>query len=202
MTRCDSHISSTCGVCSFTAQSETSPSLIHDSITSGLRETSTCGVVLFCFVLFCLVLMCFQSGLRCSSHWAPPRACGSQIDSRPLEQETRFSNTLGLNSTWQPMCHGFMHSPETPWKDFPQTRGRPERSFWPRPAGAILHCRTGHRSLKSTTEELGDSELPAGGSASLFMVKHCGTYHSGEYDYRCKSLINSKTFSVRKIIQK
>ena len=26
----------------------------------------------------------------------------------------------------------------------------------------------------STTQELGDSELPTGGSASLFNVKHCG----------------------------
>ena len=33
---------------------------------------------------------------------------------------------------------------------------------------ALLHCRTGHRSLKSMTKELGGSELPTGGSASLF----------------------------------
>ena len=39
---------------------------------------------------------------------------------------------------------------------------------------ALLHCRTGHRALKSMTEELGVSELPASGSASQFNVKHCG----------------------------
>ena len=39
---------------------------------------------------------------------------------------------------------------------------------------AVLHSRTGHRGLKSTTEELGDSDLPTSGSASLSKVKHCG----------------------------
>ena len=33
-------------------------------------------------------------------------ACGSQVDNRPPEQ----LNTLGFNSTWQPVCQGFMHS--------------------------------------------------------------------------------------------
>ena len=46
-----------------------------------------------------------------------------------------------------------VHSPETPWKDNPRTR----RRVWPRPA--VLSS-TVDRGLKSTTEELVDSELP------------------------------------------
>ena len=37
--------------------------------------------------------------------------------------------------------------------------------------GPDLPC---HRGSKSMAEELGDSELPTGGSAPLFQVKHCG----------------------------
>ena len=42
---------------------------------------------------------------------------------------------------------------------------------------ALLDCRTGHRGLKSTTEEFGGSELSTG-SASLCKVKHCGIHFS------------------------
>ena len=42
---------------------------------------------------------------------------------------------------------------------------------WAHTCRATLHGRTGHRGLKSVTEELGSSELSTGGSASLFTVK-------------------------------
>ena len=58
--------------------------------------------------------------------------------------------------------------------------GQPTNQRTPRAEGlaqtcrAILHCRTGHRGLQSTTEELVDSELSTSGSASLLKVKHRG----------------------------
>ena len=48
-----------------------------------------------------------------------------------------------------------MHILETSWKDDPhRTDGLAQNC-----RATIIHCRTGHRGLKSTTEELGDSEL-------------------------------------------
>ena len=107
----------------------------------------------------------FQSALRCSPHQAPPRAaCGSQVWAR-----------IPPGS----LCaRRFVQIPETSWKDNPPTRRRLERRVCPRP-GAILHCRTGHRGLKLTSDELG-------GQGSVFRaphkreclivrrVKHCG----------------------------
>ena len=48
----------------------------------------------------------------------------------------------------------------------------------PRRQGRIIVRRvgrTGHRGLKSMTEELRGLELPTSGSASLLKLKHCGT---------------------------
>ena len=47
----------------------------------------------------------------------------------------------------------------------PKRHGRitSQRTLRAQTCRAALHCRTGHRGLKSTTEELGDSELPTGG---------------------------------------
>ena len=63
----------------------------------------------------------------------------------------------------------------------PRRHGRiPTNQMTPRTEGvaqtcrAILHCRTDHRSLKSTTEKLGDTELSTSGRASVFKVQHCG----------------------------
>ena len=47
-------------------------------------------------------------------------------------------------------------------------RGRPVRRVWPRPAVLSLHHRTGHRGLKSMTEELGGSELSTGEECLTF----------------------------------
>ena len=63
--------------------------------------------------------------------------------------------------------------------DNPPTRKRPALRVWPRPAVLSLHCRTGHRGLKSMTEKLrggrgGRGGGKAGGSASLLNVKHNG----------------------------
>ena len=66
------------------------------------------------------------------------------------------SHALGPNSSWQPMCpRTHARSRETPCNDNPPTRGRPERRVWPQTCRAILHCRIGHRGLRSMTEELG-----------------------------------------------
>ena len=63
----------------------------------------------------------------------------------------------GLNSSRQPMCqaiswHGT--SPRRRGRIKPPPRGRPVRRVSPR------HCRTGHRGLKSMTEELGGFRAP------------------------------------------
>ena len=44
------------------------------------------------------------------------------------------SYTLGLPSSWQPVCQAISCSPETSQEDNPPNRGRPVRRIWPRPA--------------------------------------------------------------------
>ena len=48
----------------------------------------------------------------------------------------------------------FMHGPEASWKKTHQPEDAAVRRVWPSPA-VLSSCRTGHRGLKSTTEELG-----------------------------------------------
>ena len=66
-----------------------------------------------------------------------------------------------------------MHILETSLKDNPPTQRTPRTEGLAQTC-AIIHCHTGHRGLKSMTEELGVPELPTSGSASLFKLKHCG----------------------------
>ena len=67
-----------------------------------------------------------------------------------------------------------MHSHEKSWRDKPANQRTHRTEGLAQTYRAILHCRTGRRGLKSMTEELGDSELSTGGSASVSEVKHCG----------------------------
>ena len=109
-----------------------------------------------------LSLLCcaLQSGLRSV-------ACGSQVVSRPPS-----NSHSGLEFHLAAYVPGFRHSPRRHGRITHQsedvTKGLAKT------CRAILHCRTGHRGLRSTAEEHGGSELPTGGSASLFKVKHCG----------------------------
>ena len=85
---------------------------------------------------------------------------------RPPEQETGVSYTLGWDFLLEADVTVFLHIPETSWKDNPPTGGRPARRVLAQTCFAILHCRMGHRGLKSTTEKLADSEPP--------QVEDCG----------------------------
>ena len=75
------------------------------------------------------------------------------------------------------MCQGFVHTLERHERK-PTNQRTSRTEGLAQTCRAIFHCRTGHRSLKSMTEELRDSELPTRGSASLFKVKHSGLQFS------------------------
>ena len=84
------------------------------------------------------------------------------------------THTLGLNSTWQPMRQGFMHSPETSWKDNPPARGHPVRRFCPDlPCYAPLSHGTSRFEVGNRRSRR--FELPTGVSASLFEVAAVGS---------------------------
>ena len=109
--------------------------------------------------------------LQVGSSLLPARACGSQAVVRPPEEETRpvsaaVSQTLWASIPPASLCASkFMHTPETSWKDHPPTRGR--QTVWLRPAvlSSLSHGSSGFEGR--WPKNLGGSELPTGGSASL-----------------------------------
>ena len=109
-----------------------------------------------CFVFFLLFscfsfFICFRFPFFiCSSpHGAPQRACGSQAG---LHRKT--SHALSLNSFLAANVPVNSCTVPDAMEGYPTNRRTSRTEGLAQTCSAVLHCRTGHRGLKSTTEEL------------------------------------------------
>ena len=100
--------------------------------------------------LLCAVLMCFGSGLRCFPLGrAGRRWLADPHSKRPGPASAAVSYALGFSSSSQPLCQGIHAHPRD------ATEGQPTNQRTSRTEGSAQTCRTGHRGLKSMTDELG-----------------------------------------------
>ena len=127
-----------------------------------------------------LDVLCFRSGPCCLPHYhtdrhparADPKQLSSPQSKRPRPTPAAFSCSgpefhlaanVPVNSCTVPRRHGSIHHPP---EDILYGGIGPDLPCYPPPSHG--------RGLTSMTEELGGSEPPIGGSASLLSLKHCG----------------------------
>ena len=107
-------------------------------------------------VLFCFDVL--QAGSSLFTALGATRVASSWLIPRARDRRLTHSGLAACS-----LCaRGFLrrHGRITHQQEDARTEG------WGQTCRAILHCRTGHRGLKSTTEKLRGSELSTGGSAS------------------------------------